>query len=93
MSKIYVGDIGIAIRLDTKQNVSSASVKKIKYKKPNGDEGEWDATVVSNTKLQYITESGVLDKAGSWLLQAYVVLTGWTGLGDTATLTVTNPYN
>ena len=88
--KVYIGDIGTEIILDTGQDLSTATSLKIKYRKPNGTTGEWAASQVSgdSTKMKYVTQEGDLDVAGTWELQAYVEFASWQGHGEIATLVV-----
>ena len=79
MSKIYVGDVGTVIRLDTDPSgdagidLSSADTLKILVKKPDGTLDEWEATQYSDTtQIQYITEEGDLDIKGTYKFQAYI---------------------
>lgn len=88
MSKIFKDDEGTEILLDTGQNITAATTKQIKYKKPDGTTGAWVATVVSNTQLRYIAITGDFDIIGEYLLQAYIVLPSWQGHGDVAKLVV-----
>ncbi len=88
MGKSYVGDIGTTITLETSVDLSSATTKEIKVRKPNGEKVTWTASVVSTTKLRFTTISGTFDQAGVWSFQAYVVLPSWTGHGHTATHTI-----
>ena len=94
MGDIFVGDVGVEIRLDTKQDLSNATVTKILAKKPSGSTVVWNATKYgTTTKITYTTDSDDLDEAGDWSLQAYVE---WTTsskhLGETVTMTVTDPW-
>ena len=63
--------------LDVETDISEATVIKIKYKKPNGDQGFWGAEKKDATKIFYLTGSGDLDSAGIWDMQAYVESPGW----------------
>jgi hypothetical protein len=93
MSKVYIGDIGTKLSLDIGENVSTATVKRIYYLKPDGKEGWWAATLeTGNLILSYTTKAGDLDVAGSWKLQAYVEMTAWKGLSETITLVVNKRF-
>ena len=88
MPKIYVGDIGTDIILDTGMDLAGATTLKMKYKKPNAVIGEWTGTVTATTKIKHTSLAGELDVAGKWVLQAYVVIAGWTGHGESVNMTV-----
>lgn len=89
LDKIYVGDIGLKIRLDSQADLSGAAVQKILYRKP-GDltEYEWSATIEENRYVCYTVVEDDLDTAGEWLLQAYVETSTWEGRGETVRMTV-----
>lgn len=72
------GDIGTVIILDTGEDISTATLVKIRYKKPNGDTGEWTASV-NSTEVRYTTLAGDIDQTGDWEMQAYVELAAWQG--------------
>jgi len=70
------------ISLETENsNVSSAEVTKIKYRKPSGAFGDWDATV-SGTKLIKNLVTDDIDETGWWKFQAYIEVGGQTQHGD-----------
>jgi hypothetical protein len=62
-------------------SLSSASVKRILYIKPDGSTGYWTATL-TGTKLIYTTVDGDLDQVGEWAFQPFVEFAGgikWYG--------------
>jgi len=97
MSKIYVGQCGVIIRLNANPDelpecdIATANTLKILVKKPDGTLKEWTATRYSDTdKIQYTTQDGDLDIKGTYKLQAYVE---WTTpktnpRGETTTIKV-----
>ena len=84
MARIFEGDVGTIIRLDTGTDLSSATVMKIEYTKPGGSTGEWLAQRDPNdvNAMFYKTLSGDLDQSGTWALRAYVELPDWKGHGE-----------
>lgn len=89
MSKVYVGSIGTVITLDCGEDVSAASVRKIKAKRPDGTTVDWTAVADGTNGIAYTTVADDLNQAGVWYLQAYVELSGgWKGPGDTVVLMV-----
>lgn len=73
----------LAIKLDTGTNVTSASVKRILYKKPDGTSGYWTASSVENdTILVYNFIDTDLDQTGVWTFQAFVTISGRNGYGE-----------
>ena len=102
--ELRLGDIGTRFEIlvyeedeDTKEevpvDVSSATVKNLKFEKPdgetrevvllevtNGEDGRlyWDTTVVAD-----------LDQEGDWIVQAYIEIDGpWKGHSDQESFTV-----
>lgn len=73
----YKDDIGIEIELNVATDISGATVRKIKFKRPNGTYGVWDASAKSPTSIAYVTKKGDLNNAGIWTLQAYVEKATW----------------
>jgi len=79
---IHVGDVGTIFRLTitedddtTAVNVSTASVKKFYFLKPDGTKlaktAEFNTDGVDG-KLKYTAIAGDIDTAGRWQVQAYV---------------------
>jgi hypothetical protein len=94
-SGFYAGQVGAKIRLDTGDAslVSSATTKRIIYKRPvSGTIGYWSATVEESSKLVFTTTT-VLDlpESGDYLLQAYMEGTGVKILGGIAVMSVGKP--
>jgi len=84
MGKIYVGDEGIQITLDTEIALAGATVTKIRAKSPDPDAADklWTATVAETTKVRFTTTAtDNFDTTGKWKLQAYVEIGGWEGHG------------
>ncbi len=88
MSKVYVGDTGTVIQLDTGQNLTTATAVSIEASKPNGAVVSWAGVVVSATKVEFVTGPTTLDISGKWVLQAKVVLPSGTWRGESANMTV-----
>lgn len=67
------------------EDLASASVKRILYKKPDGTKGYWEASI-DGTKLYYdLTINYEVDQIDTWEFQAYVVKGGLEGYGNIAT--------
>lgn len=95
--ELYVGDTGTEIGAIVKENgvvvdLSGATTKQIKFRKPSGAMVTKDAefkTDGADGHLIYVTETGFLDESGTWVAQAYVVLaTPWTGHSSSFELSV-----
>ena len=91
----HVNDIGTVFRVtvydtsstgtSTVADISSASTKKIIFKRPDGTTFE-KVAVFTNTgtdgKIEYVSVDGDLDIAGRWRLQAYVATSAGTWRTD-----------
>lgn len=89
MSKVYVGSIGTLIALDCGEDVSTATVRTIKARRPDGTTVDWTSFADGTDGIAYTTVSGDLSMVGLWTFQAYVELpSGWKGPGDSVTLMV-----
>ena len=84
---IQVGAIGLIITLtitedDVAVNISSATTKQIKIRKPDGTVMAKTAAFTTNGsdgKVTYTTVADDIDLAGEYKAQAYVVMTGFMG--------------
>ena len=81
MAQAHKGDIGTVIKIDVGENISSATVRKIKYKKPaTGTIGEWTAAASGTTAIAYTTTAAAdLNEIGTWQLQGYIEMPAWKG--------------
>lgn len=87
---VYYNDIGTLIKVDVGSDVTGATVHKIKFIKPDGTTGEWDATVATQY-LQYTTVDGDLNQIGEWVVQALVTTASGTWHGEIARFEVLEP--
>lgn len=87
-TEVHVGDSGLAIRLRVYEDgapldVSGASARSIKLRKPDGVALTRTATMPGGGTdgwLQYVTVPGDLDRPGTWEVQASISdLGGWSG--------------
>ncbi|MEE4258948.1 MAG: hypothetical protein V2I62_04255 [Bacteroidales bacterium] len=89
MGKIYVGQSALRFTLDTKIDLSAASNTKIYYRKPDGTEGSWAATVTETNKLYYdVADETIIDIAGEWRLWAYAEFDSGVVYGEAVIKTV-----
>jgi hypothetical protein len=93
LNRIFVGDIGIKLRLYVNTDVTSGYNLYIKYKTPSGSTGTWSAVAENTYYCTYIVQSGDIDEAGEWELQAYITaVTGSNAVhGDKTKLYVYTP--
>lgn len=87
MGKNYVGDVGLAVVLDTGVDLTSATNCKILVQLPDGTTAEWAGTA-SGTTITHSTTAGELAQAGVYRLHASFTLGGWTGVGELACMTI-----
>jgi len=86
---VFIGDTGVKIILEVGTDITSATTRKIKYRKPGGDSGSWTAIQESSISISYTTTAATdLNEAGRWRLQAYVVTPSWTLSGKIANINV-----
>jgi hypothetical protein len=92
MKNLFVGDNGTEIVMECGVDVSSATVRQIKARKPDFTLATWSASAGDTaTQIKYFTDADDLDQAGTWTLQAAIDMPGWSGLGETVALTVKAP--
>lgn len=85
---IFTGDIGTLLTFDLNSEILNSSTVKIRYRKPNGERGEWTGHVIDDSTVGYYTQEGDLDVSGKWRLQVYVETPVWKGSGKITQLTV-----
>lgn len=90
--KHYVSEIGTDIVVDCGCTITGASPTKLKVKKPDNTEEEWDASIEGTDSLKHTTEAGDFDQAGKYRLQASLTLGSWIGLGETVTFVIYEAY-
>ena len=74
MGNVYNAQDALKIRLTCSQDITGATVKRIKYRKPDGTESYWTATVedASSGIIYYNVASGDIDDSGLWVFWAYI---------------------
>ncbi len=91
MGKVYVNQTFLTVVLTTKQPVSGAQSVLIKYRKPSGITGQFNATVEDAQEgiLSYKFTQGQLNEVGQWVFWAYIVFSnGDVAAGEPAFLMV-----
>jgi len=93
MSKIYVGDVGTVILVNMGEDISGATTTNLIVLKP-GDSTEytWSGSVYNDNYLKYTTLSGNISVEGEYKLQPYIVLSTWSGKGETVTIRVYDEF-
>lgn len=74
MGKIYLNQDSLRIHLTAEVDITGATTTDIKYKKPDGSAGTWNATVDdAGVGSIYFDLTGTeLDATGTWTLWTYV---------------------
>lgn len=87
---VHVGAIGKKIILNVTATISSSTVRRIYYEKPDSNtRAYWDAVEESSTSISYTTLLATdLDKVGKWRLHAYVEYPGYKLMGEEVVMTV-----
>ena len=101
---MQVGDIGTRVIVTINDGVdpqtgipiprtaiSTASVMKLYFRKPGGVTIERDAELLtdgSDAKIVYVTVSGDIDRKGTWSVQGYIQMPGWSGRSNIDTFPV-----
>lgn len=91
MARIHTGQTWLEIILNTETDLSGCTAK-IKYKKPSGKTGYWNATIVSASagtiKVSSFSET-TLDEYGDWTLWSHITnVNSKIAEGDPVTLRI-----
>lgn len=82
---VFVNQGLLEIIIDTKTDISTASLLRIDYKKPTGIKGSFAGTLEGTTKIKYQCTNSDLNVIGLWQFQAYVVIGSLTATGNIVT--------
>lgn len=82
MGKVYKNQSFLNLTLNLGVDLTGAQVTQIKYQKPSGSTGSYNAEVTDETagKIKYKFLSGDLNESGQWAFWGYIVFSS----GDTA---------
>lgn len=93
---VYVNnDVQLTLTTDPDSeghDFSTATTRKIYYKKPSGTVGNWTATLVGSSQLRYAITDTQLNETGIWTFYAYIVTGGLIYQGKPAVLEVRNTW-
>ena len=76
---IYKNQSYVKIRLDTNTDLTDMTAAVIKYKKPSGTTGSWNATQdeTYDTRIYVdVASTDTLDESGLWSFWSYVTFSG-----------------
>lgn len=91
-NKVYIGDIGTVITLNTNETISNATTTDIEVRKGDGTLATWTGSLSGSDSVTYTVVSGDLSCSGIYKMQAYIVMPGWSGLGETTEFQVYNMF-
>lgn len=86
--KVYVGDVGTVLYIDLQEVITGATGLALYVKKPDRSIVTWTPSVDGTQKLKYTAQSGDFDMVGKYYIQPRLILSGWTGRGNTIVLEV-----
>lgn len=90
-TKVFRGDIGILIKVDMKEDVSTATGLNLEVQKPNGEIAKWTPTV-NGDFLEYTTLAGDLNVVGVYKISPILTTGTFSGRGKTVTLEVADKF-
>lgn len=94
MAKIYVGDVGTVLIVETNSPLAGASATNLKILKADGTEVTWTGGINGTTEIDYTFVADDISVAGDWFLNSFVTFAGgdkWTG--ETVKFKVFNPFD
>lgn len=74
MQYIYADTNNKKLILEVGADISTASVLRIYYRKPDGSSGYWTASQESTNSISYLLQSADLTVTGVWKVQPYIVM-------------------
>lgn len=86
--KYYVGDVGTDVIVDCGCNIIGATTTELLVKKPDNTEVVWVASISGTDFLKYTIVVDDFSLSGKYLLQASLILPGWSGRGETVSFNV-----
>jgi hypothetical protein len=78
MNKIYAGQTSLSLRVNTACPLNDAELCEIRYRKPDGSEGAFEAVILDPMTglLGYDLGTGDLDQPGWWSFWSWVQFSG-----------------
>lgn len=81
---------GVKFRLNFGESLDTATVKQIRFSKPNGEVVTYDGQVYESNYLEYTTVDDELDVEGDWYASIYVEAPYFSGYSGTFVFKVKN---
>lgn len=88
MTTVYAADEGTKVLADCKANISTATVRKIAVRAPDGTVAEYDATLEGTDFVYIITTVNTFPIGGQYAVQPIITLPTGKWRGKTATVEV-----
>jgi len=93
-NKVYVGDVGTEILVDTGVALATATVLELHVMKPGATAPvTWTGTISGATSISYLVIAADLDVAGDYTVQPYLEMPDWKGHGHAARFHVWPEFN
>jgi hypothetical protein len=93
MTKLYVGDVGSEIILETGMDLTGALSLNIIGRRPDFSEFVWTATQHELTHVKHVTALDELNMDGIWTLQSDVEMLNGNWLGESVSLEIFRKFN
>ena len=90
--KVYLNQTKLTIEINTGIDCTDATEVKIKYRKPNGETGEWSAekSQTDPILIKHKIVAGELNAVGTWTIWSSVTFSDGTAPGEPAKMQVCN---
>lgn len=86
--KIYKNQSNLTLSLITNQDLTNVTAQLIKYRRPDGTDGEWTATI-NGTLVEYQVQNNDLAYSGTWTLWIYLTFNdGRISIGEPSELII-----
>lgn len=89
----FVGEVGTALIVDCKKDITRSKKYLIYVKKPSGKEVIWTGVCNGTTKTKYIIKKGDLNEAGIYKVQVYLEMSDFSGWTTTGSFPVKARFN
>ena len=88
-SNYYANTVGLNIIIDMGVDVTQATGVYLSVQKPSGQAVTWTPTVINENYLSYTTSAGDISHPGTYLVQPFLTLSGFSGGCDPVKFTIT----
>ena len=93
MASSYKPDIGTVLALNTGAVITGSTTVTVEVKKPSGTTASWPAVVGSDTySVEHTVTFGDFSEAGTYILQAKIIIGGNTWYGSSVNYIVLEAF-